>query len=114
MSITKYNRIENAPKYQVTRVNQKTVKYETWLLLKHIGVYESNKYGVTSYFDYQVTPDGEIYRCSFPAYMLKQIDEMSHDDETMSQIHNDGALIKLHEYTTKSGKKSMSVEFADR
>lgn len=112
--IEKYNRVNNAPTYKVTRVNQRTAVYDKELLLKHIGVYNSEKYGVTAYFDYQLEPNGEIFRCSFPSYMLRQIDEMSHDDETMEEIHDGGALIKLSHYTTKSGNDTMEVKFIDR
>lgn len=112
--IEKYNRVNDAPKYQVTRVNQSTVKYDTELTLKHLGVYQSQKYGLTAYFDYQVEGDENIYRCSFPKYMINQIDEMVHDEGVMQEIKEGLALIICRHYTTRDGRNTMVVEFKDK
>lgn len=113
MSIEKYNRVKETPKYQVERIHMSDLKARTPYVLLHIGCYQSMNYGNTCYAD--ITTDGtDRKRFSLPKRMYDQIEEMSHDDETMRDVHDQKTTITVIPYDTKAGNHTYLVEFHDR
>lgn len=107
--IEQYNRVKETPQYQVKRKKAKELADGRPHKLLHIGVYQSQQYGITAYAD---TQEGEDrVRFSLPKYMIDTVDEMSHDDETMRQVHDGHAGIIMTPYTTKNGFQSLHVKF---
>lgn len=111
MSIEKYNRVQETPKYQVTRKKLSEVKADEFYPLMHIGVYQSDRFGITCYADYMI--GDERVRSSLPKRYTEQIDEMCHDDDVMRDIHDGKTLVKFHPFFTRAGFSTFEVIFKD-
>lgn len=112
MSITKFNRVKDTPKVQVTRKRISEWEDGKAYTLLHVGVYQSDKYGASCYAD--IDDNGTRVRSSLPKRMIPVITEMSHDTEVMSDIHSGKCTISARPYQTSNGFTTVDVTFGDK
>lgn len=112
MSIEKYNRVSNEVKFEVTRKKISEWTPDHPYTMRHIGVYQSEKYGVSCYVD--IDMNGVRVRSSLPRRMAETIDKMAHDPDVMNEIHSGQATISVHPFKTKNGFTTVDVKFADK
>lgn len=112
MSITKFNRVQETPKVQVTRKRISEWEADKPYTLLHVGVYQSDKYGASCYAD--IDDNGTRVRSSLPKRMIETINAMSHDAETMADIHAGKCTISVRPFETSNGFTTVDVTFGDK
>lgn len=101
--------MREAPKYRVKRYKQKDLPEGRFFLL-HIGLYLSDKYGLTPYADIQVLEEEYPVRFNLGKYNIYKVDYDSHNDSLMKDIH-DGKYVMDIEKEVQGDKVRLHASY---